>query len=83
MLSAISALEIEEKEDGMMKEYKYGDQKYALVQDVLGMTPKEAVKVLKQFKVEFSGSGEKITYQSPKAGSIINEGEIIRLMLSE
>lgn len=83
MLSSISALDIEQREDGMLKEYKYGDLKYAIVNDVIGMTPKEAVKNLAEFKVEFSGKGSKVTYQSPKAGSIIYEGETIRLMLND
>ena len=83
LLSSISALDIEESEDGMLKEYKYGDIKYAIVNDVIGMTPKEAVKNLAEFKVEFSGKGSKVTYQSPKAGSIIYEGETIRLMLND
>lgn len=47
------------------------------------MSVSEAVKQLKSFKVEYSGSGEVITYQSPSAGESIYEGETIRLLLSE
>jgi len=83
MLSIIDALELEEKEDGMLKQYKYGDKKYATVNNVVGLTSKEAVNSLKSFKVEFSGTGNIVKYQSPAAGSIIYEGETIRLMLSE
>ena len=43
------------------------------------MDVKEAVKILKQFKVEYSGSGNIVTYQSPSAGESIYEGETIRL----
>ena len=47
------------------------------------MSTKEAVSNLKSFKVEFSGSGSKVIYQSPKEGSLIYEGETIRLMLGD
>ena len=83
MQSAISILKIEQREDGMTKEYIYGDKKYATVSNVVGMSTKEAVANLKSFKVEFSGSGNVVKYQSPSAGSIIYEGETIRLMLGE
>ena len=83
MQSAIDILGIDEKEDGMMKEYNYGDKKYYIVNDVVGYSSKDAVKELKPFKVEFSGSGNKVLYQSPKAGSILYEGDIVRLMLGD
>lgn len=83
MNSAISALGIEERYDGMTKEYNYGDKRYYTVGNVIGMDTKEAVKNLKNFKVEFSGSGSKVIHQSPKEGSYIAEGEVIRLMLGD
>ena len=63
--AAISALEIEERYDGMTKEYNYGDKRYYTLPNVVGMDTKEAVTNLKPFKVEFSGSGSKVIYQSP------------------
>lgn len=50
--------------------------------NVVGMEVSEAVKLLKDFKVEYSGNGEKITYQNPSANSEIYEGETIRLLLN-
>ena len=47
------------------------------------MTPSEAIKALKPFKVEFSGTGSTISYQSPSAGERIYEGETVRLLLSD
>ena len=41
----------------------------------------EAKKVLKGFKVEYSGSGDKIIYQSPNANSHVKEGGDVKLML--
>ena len=79
--AAISALEIEERYDGMTKEYNYGDKRYYTLPNVVGMDTKEAVTNLKPFKVEFSGSGSKVIYQSPSADSYMQEGEVVRLML--
>lgn len=47
------------------------------------MKVSDAVKELKKFKVEYSGSGDIVTYQSPSAGENVYEGEIIRLLLAE
>ena len=79
--AAISALEIEERYDGMTKEYNYGDKRYYTLPNVVGMDTKEAIANLKPFKVEFSGSGSKVIYQSPSANSYMQEGEVVRLML--
>lgn len=61
----------------------YTDKQYSKVPNVIGMSVKDAVKELKKFKVEYSGSGEFVTYQSPSEGESIYEGETIRLLLSE
>lgn len=82
LLSSITALNIEPR-DGMMKLYKYGDKKYAKVNNVVGLSVKEALNNLKPFKVEFSGSGNIVKYQSPTPGSVIYEGEAVRLMLGD
>ena len=83
LLSAIDILDIEERTDEIEREYLYTDKQYAQVPNVVGMSVKEAVKLLKKFKVEYSGGGETVTYQSPNAGEKVYEGETIRLLLSE
>ncbi len=83
LLSAIDILDIEQKDDAIEREYNYFDKQYASVPNVQGMTVKEALKELKKFKVEYSGSGDIIKYQSPKAGEMVYEGETIRLLLAE
>lgn len=83
LLDAIDALGIEKREGASDKLYKYGDKVYVEVPNVVGKSVKEAVNDLASFKVEFSGSGEIVTYQSPAAGEKIYEGETVRLMLSE
>ena len=59
------------------------DKSYYIVPDVTGKSPNEATKDLKPFKVEYSGNGDKVLYQSPSAGSEIVEGEIVRLLLTK
>ena len=83
LTSAITALDIEKRTDDMEKEYNYGDKKYAVVPNVVGMTSKEAISNLKSFKVEFSGSGSIVKHQSPQANTTLFEGETVRLMLGE
>lgn len=81
--SCIDILNIEKRDDSIEREYNYFDKQYAEVPNVVGMSVRDAVKLLKKFKVEFTGNGDIVTYQSPSAGEIIYEGEIVRLLLSE
>ena len=45
------------------------------------MTPKEARKVLSNFGIEYSGTGETIISTSPEAGSSVPFNSTVRLML--
>lgn len=82
LLSAIEVLDIDERNGGMLKEYTYLDSKYFVVPDVIGMTKSEAKKVLKDFEVKYSGSGDKVIYMSPKANTFQSEKTTITLMLN-
>lgn len=81
LLSSIDALDIKKREGGDEKEYNYNDKKYYTVPNVIGLNVKDAVKELKNFKVEYDGTGDKVVYQSPDAGERILEGETVRLLL--
>ena len=83
LLSAIDILNIDKRDDEIEREYNYFDKQYAEVPNVIGLSINEAVKLLKKFKVEYSGNGNVITYQSPSSGEKVYEGETIRLLLSE
>ena len=80
---SITALDIKKPEVGLSKEYRYFDTKYYTVSDVVGMDVKEATKSLDKFKVEYSGTGNKVISMSPEGGSRIAEGSIVRLMISK
>ena len=65
----------------MPKEYNWYDDKYVMVPDVINLDLEEAKKVLKGFKIEYSGKGSKVIYQSPKANYYVKEGSTIMIML--
>ena len=80
-IDAINYLDIKKPSVGLEKEYRYFDTKYETLDNVLGMDVKDARKILKDFKIEYSGSGDKIISMSPKYGSRVAVGSSVRLML--
>ncbi|MBE6159794.1 MAG: stage V sporulation protein D [Lactobacillales bacterium] len=78
---AIRILDIEKPNGASEKKYNFNDKKYVTIPNVEGKTLEEAIKELKSFKVEYTGNGEKVIYQSPSSGSRIYEGEVVKLML--
>lgn len=81
LTSAIEILGIEPSKEGMPREYTWLDVKYIKIPSVIGMNKKEASSVLKEFKVEYSGSGDKVIYQSPASDYYAPVGETIKLLL--
>jgi len=81
LLDSISALNIKPSKGGFDKKYNWNDKKSYIVNDVVGMRVNEAIKELKHFKVEYSGSGTKVIYQSPTKGTKLTEGSTIKLMV--
>ena len=82
LLSAIDILDIKKRKNSIEREYLYTDKQYKVVPNVVGINVEEAVKNLKDFKVEYTGVGDKVIYQNPEPNSEIYEGETIRLLLS-
>ena len=81
LLDCINALNIKPSKGGFDKKYNWNDKKSYIVNDVVGMSVNEAIKELKHFKVEYSGSGTKVIYQSPTKGTKLTEGSTIKLMV--
>ena len=81
LLSAIDALGITIREDGMSKKYRYTDIKYTKVPNVVGLTKQEANKILKEFKIEYTGVGNIILEQTPIANTSVEVGSTIRILL--
>ena len=82
LTSAIEILDIEEHSGGMLKEYMYFDSKYLVVPNVLGMDKKDATKALKGFKINYTGNGDKVVYQSPRENTFQNENTPITILLN-
>lgn len=80
---SIDILDIKKPNGASEKNYQPAEKKYATIPNVVNMSLNDAMKELKSFKVEYTGSGDKVTYQSPSAGSRIYEGETIKLLLSD
>ena len=83
MQAAKEALNIELSTDELTREYSILDKQYLEVPNVIGMDINEATKLLKNFKIEFTQTGNKILYQLPAPSTKIYEGETIRLLLGE
>ncbi len=81
MEDAIVALNISKQEGGTEKKYQWYDTKYYTVPNVTNLTKKEASSQLKNFTIEYSGSGTTIINQSPVAGTRLPENSSIRLYL--
>ncbi len=79
----ITTLKIEKREGGTEMEYNWMDKKYFDIPNVIGMNKEDAIKELKSFQIEWTGSGKIIIEQSPSGGERIQEGSKVRLLLGE
>lgn len=78
---AAIALNVQKSKDGMEKEYQWYDLKYYEVPNVIGLDKKEANNLLKNFQIEYTGSGNKVISQSPESGERILEQSKVRILL--
>lgn len=81
LLDIIDALDIPKQEGQLEKDYTWQDKIYYEVPNVEGWEVKDAKKVLRNWKIEYVGSGSKIITQSPKAGERLAADETIVLLL--
>ena len=82
MIDAISSLNISPSLNTILKEYQWYDIKYYTVPNVVGKTIDEAKKELKNFQVEYTGSGNIVLSISPEPGNRIAENSTVRILLS-
>jgi len=81
LFDIIASLDIPKQDGATEKKYEWTDKRYYDVPNVIGMEVKEAKKLLYNFEIEYSGSGNKILEQSPIAGTRHYETGKIRLLL--
>ena len=78
---SIIALNIKKDKNAKEKNYQPWDIKYVKVPNLVGKEYDEIRFKLSKFNVQYSGSGKKVIYQSPKKGERVLEGSKIRLYL--
>ena len=82
MKSIISIKDLKPTKEVTPRTYTWLDIKYHKLPNVLGMTLKEAKNNLKGYKIEISGTGDKIIYQEPPGDTYVKENSTIKLMLN-
>ncbi len=82
MLSIIDYKGYKPQKNELTRQYTWLDTKYVYLENVEGRDVSEVKNILKNFKVEYSGTGTKIISQSPKGGTDVKEGSIVKLMLN-
>ena len=83
LLDIINALNIPRQSGGIEAIHNWDDPTYYVIPNVVGMTKKEAEKALLYYDISYSGKGNYIISQSPKAGTSLEMGSIVRLLLGE
>ena len=83
MEDIIPALNIKKSTKTTEKNYQFWEKKYVTVPDVTGKKLNNVKNSLYGFDINYTGSGEYIKLQSPKAGERVLEGSKIRLLLGD
>lgn len=83
LVDSIGILGIDKRDNAGEKNYKVGEKHYKVIPNVVGMDIGDAKKLLKDFSLEFSGSGSIVSYMSPSAGDKILEGDVVKIYLEE
>lgn len=78
-----SALNIKKRTITTEKKYQFWEKKYVTVPDVTNKKLSDVKGSLYGYDVNYTGSGDYIIFQSPKAGERVLEGSKIRILLGE
>lgn len=81
MLSIIDSQNIPKSNTDTTREYTWLDTKYVRLSDVEGMNLDNAKKELKGFKIEYSGTGNKVISQMPEGNTFVKENSTVKLFL--
>ena len=81
LLDIISIMDIKKQPDQKEKDYEWYDKKYYDVPNVVGLTKKEAKKLLYNFDISFVGDGNIVLEQSIKPNTRYYETGTIRLLM--
>ena len=81
LLDIIDALGIEKQEGELEKDLEWNDKVTYVVPNVVGKSVDEAKKLLTNFTIEYSGTGDKVIEQSPAANEKLEDQGTVRLLL--
>ncbi len=79
--SYIEMNNVPKSKETIPKTYNWLDTKYSILPNVIGKTIKEANNILRDYKIEYSGEGDKVIYQSPEPEYYVSDGSTVKLML--
>ena len=82
LLDIIDALNIKKQPNQIDKDLEWNDKKMYIVPNVEGKTIEEAKEQLKNFTIEYTGTGNKVISQSPEPNTKLEEKGTIRLLLN-
>ena len=82
LTSAIDIFGFKPDTNGMAKTYQWYETEYIKLPDVTGMNLKDAQKKLKDFKLEYSGTGDIVLYMSPEPDYYVKKGGTVKIMLT-
>lgn len=83
LLDIISIMNIEKQDNEIEKDYEWYDKKYYEVPNVVGLTKKEAKKLLTGFTIEYVGNGDIVKEQTPEYGTRYYETGTIKLLMGD
>ena len=83
LLDIIATLKIPRQTGGIEAVHNWEDPVYYTVPNVVGLTKKEASKKLLYYDIQYTGHGEYIISQSPKANTSLEMGSTVRLLLGD
>jgi len=83
LLDIIDALNIPRQKGGITAIHNWDDPVYYIVPNVVGLTKKEAEKKLFYYNIQYSGRGDIVLSQTPKEGTSLEMGSVVRILLGE
>ncbi|GGJ86737.1 stage V sporulation protein D [Lentibacillus kapialis] len=80
---SLRAMGVEPRESGPEKEYTWPDKPKVEVPDLIGLNKHELAEYQTNLSIQTSGSGKYIIDQAPSPGTKVEQGEKIRIYLSD